>query len=289
MDKKTIYDIEFVFNEPIENITTYKTKGTVKGVIYPKNEYELKVACDHFKQSRLPFIIIGNGSNFLISPYSNKYIISTKKIEQKITYSKGHLNVSCSTPLARVFNFCLIHKLSGFEALAGIPGSIGGAIKMNASCFGHSISDNLVSIKVYAKGKFITIKREDIKFGYHTSNLDDFIIISAKFKLNEEKNCIIKRNFTNYLIKRTRSQPKGLSCGSTFKNPQGHFAGKLIEECGLKGYRCNGAQISPIHGNFIINYDNAQFEDIKRLIEFCQSEVYKKFKIKLEPEVEIIT
>ncbi len=288
MVKNVVLKTEYVENEKICNLTTYKTEGEVCGAFYPKSEWEMTNLIEMLHQKKLPYIVVGKGSNLLISPNASIFVVSTKKLRQKLYYRNGYLYVSASTPLGKVYNYCLTHSLLGFEALALIPGSMGGAIKMNASCFGSSIFDNLVEIKVCKNGKIFTLKKSQIEYGYRFTKLNDFVILSAKFAVNKGKTCEIKRKYSNYLIKRTNLQPKGLCCGSIFKNPPCDFAGRLIEECGLKGLRKNDALISPKHANFIINSKNAKFEDIKCLIDFCKIAVQEKFNISLVCEVEIV-
>lgn len=280
--------IEFVKDEEIKNITTYKTLGKVKGVFYPKTQKELTFIYKYLKNSKTPFKVIGNGSNLLISDKSEKVFISTKKMKNDCKIKDGFLYVGAGCPLALVHRYIASRGYGGFEALATIPASIGGALKMNASAFGHSIFDNLEYIKILSNERLIKLSKDKITYSHHSTNLNNILIISAKFKLKPEKYCEINRNFTNYLLKRIKNQPKGLCCGSVFKNPQTSFAGKLIEECGLKGLEYNDAQISPVHANFIINIGQASFDDIMQLIKLCQEKVYQNSKIKLETEVEII-
>ncbi len=288
MNKKIILNTNYVENENISFLTTIKTQGNICGAFYPLNERELKNIYLFLKENRLPFIIVGNGSNLLISDKAKLYVISTKKMKQNIKIKNNDLYVSASTPLAKVFQHTYKHNLSGFEELNGIPATIGGAIKMNASAFGRSVFDNLEYVKVFVNGKIIKLRKENIEYSHHKTNLSNCLILSAKFNLRKEKYYNIKNTLSNCIIKRNASQPKGLSCGSVFKNPPHYFAGKLIEECGLKGLKIGGGEISSTHANFILNTSNATFNDIKRLIIICQDAVKNRFGIDLECEVEII-
>ena len=288
MNNKELLNISFISNEKISNICTYKTEGFVKGVFYPQDEKQLIFIYDYLSKLNLPFKVIGNGSNLLIKENCDYLFICTKKMQDKIKIIDNIAYISSSTTLAKAFNYCCKKCLAGFERLAGIPASIGGAIKMNASAFDNSILDIVENIKIFKDGKIKRLKKDDIIYSHHKTNLNDCLILSAKFKLKQEKPCKILNEFGKYAKLRVEKQPKGFSCGSVFRNPENQSAGKLIEESGLKGKKLGGAVVSEKHGNFIINTENAKFEDVKGLILMCQAEVYKIHNIKLETEVEII-
>ncbi len=288
MNKKIISKTKYIENERISNLTTIKTAGNICGAFYPKNETELKNIYQFLKTYKLPFIILGNGTNLLISDKAKIFAISTKGMQQEIFMKGDSLYVSASTPLAKIFHYTYKRCYSGFEELSSIPATLGGAIKMNASAFGRSIFDYLEYVKVFCNGNVIKLQKENIEYSYHKTNLNNCIILSAKFNLNKSKYYHIKNTLSNCMIKRNLSQPKGFCCGSVFKNPPFQFAGKLIESCGLKGYEKGGAEISPVHANFIINKNNASFQDVKFLIDICKRQVKKCFNVDLECEVEII-
>ena len=280
--------IEIDENVPIRDLTTYKTTGNIKTVIYPKTTQDWQDILEMLEFYSIPYFIIGNGSNLLISPQTRKIAISTKRMQEKIKINKDILSVSANLNIAKIFQHCKQKGLSGFEALAGIPASIGGAIKNNASCFGCSIFDNLKSLQILKNGQITHLKKSDIFYSYHKTNLTNEIILSAKFQLKPENPQKIQEKFVEYAKLRQNKQPKGFSCGSVFKNPEGLSAGFLIEKCNLKGKKKGDGVISEKHGNFIININNATFDDIKYLIEYCEEEVRRKYGINLEREVEII-
>ena len=280
--------IEFVQNEEIKNLTTYKTKGCILGAFYPKTEREFIYIYSFLRSGNQPFIVVGNGSNFLISDTAKIFVVSTKKLNNYIIIKNSKLYVSSSTMLSAVYSKTMNRNLSGFEALATIPATIGGAIKNNASAFNQTIFDNLEYIKVFDGKKSRKIYKDKIEYAYHKTNITNCIILSAKFNLKGENKYVLHTKFLNYQKTRLNKQPKEFSCGSIFQNPENQFAGELIEKCGLKGLTQNDAQISDIHANFIINNGNARFEDIIYLINLCKEKVFNKFKIKLEEEVEII-
>lgn len=288
INKYEILNIEYVDSALIEELTTYKTQGSVNGVFYPKTEKELILVYNFLLENNLPFKVIGNGSNLLISPKANIFIISTKKMRQLVKFEDNMAFFSASVPLSKAYSLSLKNHLTGFERLAGIPATIGGAVKNNASAFGKSIFDMLESIRIFKDGKAKLIKKLDIDFSHHKTNLSDALILSANFKLEQESSCKIMQEFVFYQKIRNEKHPKGFSCGSVFKNPPSLSAGMLIEQCGLKGKKYGDAEISQKHANFIINHGGSTFEDIVFLINLCKATVYENFKINLEPEVEII-
>ncbi len=290
MDKNLLLKTKFVLDEDIKNITTYKNVGKIAGAFYPKNQKELINTYKFLNSYHLPFIIIGNGSNMLIDEKNAILVISTRFVEHKIFCKNNVVNVSSSTTLKEIYNYCYNKSLGGFEKIADIPATVGGAIKNNASSFGQSIFDNLESIKVIKNDKIFTINKDEIQHNYHKTNLKNLLIISAKFNLKHKSKCQIINDYNYYSKLRHLSQPMGLCCGSVFKNPPNcKGAGSLIEQCRLKGFSINDAEISPVHANFIINKRNASFDDIFNLIKLCKKKVFIKYGIKLEEEVEIIS
>ena len=289
MNEKYILDIEYVSPADAKDFTTIKISCKVKGIFYPKNQKELIFLIKFLSKHNIKYKLVGNGSNLLFSENAkNLIIISTKKLRKSITIDKNIINVSCGVMLSEVFKFCIEHGLSGFEKLAGIPATIGGAIINNAGAFNINISDNLVSIKVLQENKLKTLKKDQITFDYRKSDLKDCIILSAKFSLIEKNRCEIEKEYLDTVLLRNLKQPKGLSFGSVFKNPPNISAGYLIDKCKLKGFKYGGAEISQKHANFIINNKNATYSDIKYLIDLAKNKVFEQFDIILEEEIEII-
>ncbi len=284
-----VFDIEYKENLNAKELTTMKADANIKIVYYPKNEEELIGIYNYLTINNINFIVIGNGSNIIFTEKArNVTVICTKKVCSKITLKNNILTANCSTMLSSVYNFTKNSGLSGFEKLAGIPGNLGGAIIMNASAFGSSIFDYLISVKIFKNGKIINIKKEKINLNYRDSGLKNCLLLSAKFILPKKDKSEIEKDFYKYLYLRQEKQPKELSSGSIFKNPPLVSAGKLIEECGLKGLQIGDAKISEKHGNFIINLGNANINDILELIFIIKTKVYKKFNIKLEEEVRLV-
>lgn len=285
----SLNDILFISNESTKKLSFYGCEGNVKGAFYPKNEGQLVLVYNYLKINNLPFKIVGNGSNLLFSPKSKQiYIISMKLMSKKVNFKREKVYFSSSTSLAFLANLCYKKSLSGLEELSSIPATMGGAIKMNAGCFGKCIFDLLDKVKILQNGRIKYIPKDKIEHGYHHTALDDTLILGGSISLMKSNKCDILKKQTELLGKRLSSQPCGKSCGSVFKNPPNKSAGKLIELCGLKGISKNDAEISSKHANFIINKKNATFDDIFSLIKLCEDCVYNKFNIKLIREVEII-
>ncbi|MBQ8444600.1 MAG: UDP-N-acetylmuramate dehydrogenase [Clostridia bacterium] len=280
--------IEIRSDVPLQEATTYKNVGSLKTVVYPKNINECKILIEYLEFYSLPYFIIGNGSNLLISPETKKICINLCKMREKTKIKDDILSFSSQIKLAKAFSVCKQHGFTGFENLATIPATLGGAIKNNASCNGQAVFDYLEKITLLKNGVLKSMKKSECNYSYHHTNLENCVIISASFKLPRAPSKEIEDNFQKAVEFRLSHQPKGFSCGSVFKNPENFSAGFLIDKCALKGKRRGGAVISDKHANFIINDNNASFEDINYLIEYCKEEVYRKFGIILEEEVEKI-
>jgi len=222
-------------------------------------------------------ILIGKATNTLISPNAKNLAILDKKYDY-IFLKNGYLYVGAKTSNRKVYNFAKEHNIGGFEFLRNLPGTIGGSIKMNAGVKEQEIFNNLVAIK-----SFKEIEKKDIIFSYRSTNIN-YPIFGAIFEINATYNP--KKDL--YLKNLRKNQPKGPSLGSVFKNPKNNYAGKLIENVGLKGEKKGDIIISPIHANFFINLKNGTFEDMLFLINLAKKRVFEKFGITLELEIKII-
>ena len=287
--KINLLDIDFKTSANASELTTMKTPAKLKAVFYPKSQQELTFLYDYLSINNIPFIVLGNGSNVIFTEKAkNLIVISTKKLKQTMFIKENIVTVSASVKLSKIYRFCQEKGLSGFEKLAGIPGTIGGAIFMNAGCFDASISDNLIAVKIFKAGKIKWIKKQDLYFNYRESSFKDCLILSVKFACQIKDKCEIEQDFLKYTSIRLSKQPKGYSAGSIFKNSPTYSAGELIDRCGLKGFTIGGAKISEKHANFIINDNEATSKDVISLISLTKTKVYEKFKIKLEEEVKLI-
>ena len=227
-------------------------------------------------------VMIGGGNNLLISPNPPKMAILSKSfdyINLERFGEKIHLEIGAATKSAKIYNFCKQNNIASLEFLKNIPGTLGGLIKMNAGLLKFSISDNLTHVRL-ASG---WVSKDEISFCYRHSGIDE-AILGAKFKLQSGFDASI----SEAISAKRANQPKGASFGSCFVNPEGHFAGALIEAVGLKGYAIGGAKFSEEHANFLINFNHASFEDATNLINLAKARVLEKFGIELKTEVCIL-
>ena len=227
-------------------------------------------------------VMIGGGNNLLISPNPPKMAMLGKEFDY-INFNplseNIHLEIGAATKSAKIYNFCKQNNIANLEFLKNIPGTLGGLIKMNAGLLKFSISDNLTHVRL-ARG---WVSKDEISFSYRHSGIDE-AILGAKFKLSSGFDASI----SDAISAKRANQPKGASFGSCFVNPEGHFAGALLEAVGLKGYVIGGAKFSEEHANFLINFNHASFEDATSLINLARARVLEKFGVELKTEVCIL-
>jgi UDP-N-acetylmuramate dehydrogenase len=281
-----------IINEPLSRHTTLKIGGPARIFIEPKNALDLKTFISLAKKHKLAVFVIGAGSNILVADHKLNVMVfkfSTPDYK-KIIKAGSHLKVGSAVMLSRLVSTAKEEGLSGLEFLVGIPGTVGGALAMNAGAWGKSIADILEKVTVIdCNGKIEVIKKNKIKFGYRKSNLAKYIIMNAVFKLAKKNKKVIQADMRGYLENRRNSQDNSLpNAGCIFKNPSKDVsAGRLIDLCGLKGKKIGGARISLRHANFILNCGNAKASDVLKLMNFIIRRVKHKFNIKLEPEIKI--
>ena len=281
------------FNEPMKNHTSFKIGGPADILCEPESIEELKAVLDATKKEGIDRMIIGNASNLLVSDKGIRGVVIKISSRMNSVEVKGNrIYAGAGALLSRISNVAIKNSLTGFENLSGIPGSFGGAIYMNAGAYGMEISDVLVEALVLTyDGEIKTVKKEDMNFGYRHSIFmeNDYIILSGVLELKEGNKEEIESTVREITKRRNDKQPLNLpSAGSVFKRPEGHFAGKLIEDCGLKGYSVGGAKISEKHAGFIVNYNKATAKDVLDLIKHIEAVVYEKFGVKIEPEIKLI-
>jgi UDP-N-acetylmuramate dehydrogenase len=288
------FEGQILENEPLSLHNTWKIGGKAKYVVFPTDEKDLEKVVSYAIKYSIPWYIVGNGSNILFPDEGIDGILikMTKGFKNKavIRYDdgKGIVFFGAGIISSEALSYLLKMEVSGLEFIAGIPGSIGGILKMNAGAFGKEIKDNLAWINLFSiKDGFITIERENLDFQYRKLKIsEDYIITGGAFILERSISDIIRKNIENFQKIRKEKQPIGQpSCGSVFKNPEEIPAAKLIEEVGLKGFQVGGARVSDIHANFIINTGNATAKDILTLIELIKQKVWLKKGIMLEEEV----
>lgn len=280
-------------NIPLKDYTNYKTGGNALYFADCKKDSDVLSALEFAVSHELKYEVIGGGSNLLVSDNGyNGIIICTRNLNRYIINNGNIVKCGAGIALAELVLYACQKGLGGMEAMAGIPGSTGGACKMNAGAFGQEIKDTLINAKVMDnKGKINTLKNEDIGFGYRVSRaFDGKIVLEASFSYKRDKTSDELLNIRHEILeKRKEKQPLHKpSCGSVFKRPEGNYAGTLIEKCGLKGYTIGGAMVSTKHANFILNENNATSSDIYNLINHVKDTVYNQTGIKLEPEVRLI-
>ncbi len=285
-------DIECRKDEPMKKHTTFRIGGPARFFYVPKNIEELKLIIQYCKNEKLKYMIIGNGSNmlFLDEGFDGAVIC--------VGSSMGNINVDnisvyaeAGALLSKVASSARDAGLTGMEFAAGIPGTIGGAIVMNAGAYGGEMKDIVSFVDILeADGNLRRYSNEEMQFGYRRSIVDaDKVVVGVGLKLACGNIDDINARMDELKTARVSKQPLEFpSAGSTFKRPEGYFAGKLIDDCGLRGYRVGGAMVSEKHCGFVINYDNATAKDVLKLIDDVKNKVYDEYNVLLEPEVRIV-
>lgn len=288
-DRLDAYKIEYKKNEPMNRHTTFKIGGMCDLFITVKNEDELKNVLVSLKEFNVPCFTVGKGSNLLVSDKGiDGAVISLEKIDN-IKIDGNELVCGAGASLRSVCIAAQKAGLSGLEFAYGIPGTLGGAVYMNAGAYGGEISQVAVSVSAMnSDGKTVDFSLPDMKLGYRTSAFksNGFIITNVRLKLNRGNSDEIKSKMDDFFARRREKQPLEYpSAGSTFKRPEGHFAGALIEKNNLKGASFGGAEVSEKHAGFIINKNGATCLDVLSLIKKVQDTVKSADGVLLEPEV----
>jgi UDP-N-acetylmuramate dehydrogenase len=277
--------------ELLKHHTTFKIGGPAEFFIEPKDISDLKLLLDLAKSYRISISVIGSGSNILVSDRGLKGIALrlSSPVFKTIDFKGNYCEVGAGVLLSQLLGSCQKRGLSGLEFLAGIPGTVAGALAMNSGAQGKNISDVLFYVKAMdKKGAIKILRKKEAKFGYRTSGLTRYIIISALIKLTRKQKESISKRIKQYLAYRKLTQDYTRpSAGCVFKNPPGHSAGKLIDLCGLKGKRIGGVSISHKHANFILNTGGAKATDVLKLMDFIRKKVKQTFRISLVPEIKI--
>ena len=281
--------------------TTFRTGGSADLYIVPRNTKETAALIRYFKLNKLPYFVIGNGSNLLVSDKGYRGAVidlgrndGTEFIMLGYEWQGDKLiaDVGAGCFLSAVGNIAANIGATGFEELTGIPGCIGGACIMNAGAYGREMKDVVESVEIIDRdGNIRKLARDEIEFRYRGSSLmdDGCIVCRAEIGLSKGNTEDIKAKCEELFNKRKESQPLEYpSAGSTFKRPEGYFAGKLISDAGLKGYKVGGAEVSEKHAGFVINKDHATSEDIYKLIQDVKAKILDKDGIELEPEVRFL-
>ena len=285
--------IPFRENEPLAAHCTFKIGGPAQLFVMPENEQQLCSAVALCKEQAVRYYLLGNGSNILFADEGfSGVVIDVSALDAEIAVEDTVLTAGAGVRLAALCKAALKHGLSGLEFAYGIPGTVGGAVYMNAGAYGGEIAHILVSAQVLTKdGDIRTIDARDMRFGYRRSVLQETgeVVISAKFNLKPGDYEQIKNEMNRLNHLRELKQPLEFpSCGSVFKRPPGHFAGQLIMEANLKGHRIGGVEVSTKHAGFMVNVDQGTAKDYEDLISDVIAKVKENSGVTLEPEVRII-
>lgn len=285
IDEKRIYT-----DEPMKKHTTFRVGGNADFFVIPKTIDEVKQTVMLCVEQDMPYYILGNGSNLLVGDKGYRGVVIQIYKEMNNIFVDGHrMRVQAGALLSKIGSVALEAGLTGFEFAAGIPGTMGGAVVMNAGAYGGEMKDVLEEVTVLTKeGEVLTLSKEQLDMGYRTSVVakKDYIVLKATIALELGDRDAIKARMDELKVQRTTKQPLEFpSAGSTFKRPEGYFAGKLIQDAGLRGFQVGGAQVSEKHCGFVINKGDATAADIVELMKQVSERVKEKFGVELEPEV----
>ena len=297
MDKSFLKEIEafadkgaLVLGEPLCNHTTFRVGGKADAFLSVRNEEQLKKAIILCKEYEVPFLILGNGSNLLVSDAGYRgMVILVGKDMADILVDGNRITAAAGATLGSVLQTAAKNSLGGMEFASGIPGTIGGAVVMNAGAYDGEMKMVVEEVRVMSQeGDVFTLTNEELDFSYRNSRVkrEKLIVLSVTLLLNPNNRETIYEKMNDFAARRREKQPLEYpSAGSTFKRPEGMFAGKLIMDAGLRGYSVGDAQVSEMHCGFLINKGKASAKDIHRLIYDVQEKVKESFGVTLEPEV----
>ncbi len=285
--------IEYIQNAPMSEYTTFKIGGPADFLCMPSCLSQLKALLSFCRIGEIPYFILGNGSNLLVSDLGISGVVISLKYFNEIVYEPAfEIVCGAGVKLSKLCTFALENSLSGLEFAWGIPGTVGGAVYMNAGAYNGEISNVLEECTfIDEEGNVVRADVSSLDLGYRKSIFTDTnkVIISTRFKLKNERKENIKAVMEDLINRRKSKQPLEFpSAGSTFKRPVGYFAGALIEECGLKGESVGDAMVSEKHAGFVVNKGNATCHDVMQLISKIKQEVFLQKSVELEPEVKII-
>lgn len=280
-------------HEPMKKHTTFRIGGPADYYLCPHSTEELQKILQICRENKLEFFILGNGSNLLVSDKGYRgVVIQLWKNFSDIETEDNTITVKAGALLSKVAAEALEESLTGMEFASGIPGTMGGAVMMNAGAYGGEMKDIIREVTVLTReGELLTLSKEEMNSGYRTSVVKEkgYVVISAVLQLRKGDREEIRKVMDELKERRVTKQPLDMpSAGSTFKRPEGYFAGKLIMDAGLRGFSVGGAQISEKHCGFVVNKGDATAADVLGLIGEVQKRVQEKFGVALEPEVKFL-
>ena len=284
---------QVLFEEPMKSHTTFRIGGPAEVFIMPKSIKQVQMAVKICQEEQIPYFILGNGSNLLVSDRGYRgVIIQMDRNMGEIQVEGTEIQAAAGALLSSIAVAARRESLTGFEFAGGIPGTLGGAVVMNAGAYGGEMKDVLKEVTVMdGDGKIFTLPASELEMGYRTSIIKTagYLVLSARITLSRGKEEDIKARTRALSEMRTQKQPLDYpSAGSTFKRPEGYFAGKLIMDSGLRGYSVGGAMVSEKHCGFVINKGNATAEDVVSLMKHVTEVVQEKYGVTLEPEVKFL-
>lgn len=288
--KKFVPEENICLQEPMAGHTTFRIGGPADCFLQPENEEQLIQVQRYLGKVGLPFFVLGNGSNLLVSDAGYRgVIIQVGRKMSAIEVEGCTIKAQAGATLAQVAKAALEHGLTGLEFASGIPGTVGGGVVMNAGAYDGELSQVVARVHVVnSEGEIMELDNETMEFGYRTSAIKNtsLAITEVQFELSEGDKEQIREKMEDYTSRRREKQPLEYpSAGSTFKRPKGFFAGKLIMDAGLRGYQKGGARVSDKHCGFVINTGDATAEDVRNVIWEVQERVKEKFHVTLETEV----
>lgn len=279
--------------EPMSRHITFRVGGNADYYVTPENEEQIAAVIKECKKTNVPYYVIGNGSNLLVMDEGYRgVIIELGNKFSAVETEENKIRAKAGARLATIAVKALNEGLTGAEFAHGIPGTLGGAVTMNAGAYGGEMKDIITWVKVLDEdGKIIKLSNADLNLGYRHSIIPEknYVVLEAEIQLSAGDKNQIKETMDDLAKKRREKQPLEYpSAGSTFKRPEGYFAGKLIQDVGMKGYRVGGAMVSEKHSGFVINYDKATAQDILGVINDVRDRVNEEYGISLETEVKIL-
>ena len=290
--KTIIPEKTILLDEPMSKHTTFRIGGNADMFVSPEVK-DVPQIIALAKEYQVPVTIIGNGSNLLVGDKGIRgLVLSFGKAAEYVKVEANHITAGAGALLSKIAAEALKNSLAGFEFAAGIPGTLGGALVMNAGAYGGEIKDVLVSAKVLTvDGEVVELSAEELELSYRHSCIPEkeYIVLEATLVLQAGEEASIREMMADFRNRRVEKQPLEYpSAGSTFKRPEGYFAGKLIQDADLRGYTVGGAQVSEKHCGFVVNKGGATAADVCKLIEDVKEKVYEQFQVEMEPEVKMI-